>query len=119
MEDAKTLLSMNIADYFIAGVVVISILISLLRGFIKESVSLIIWILGFWIAIKFYQDAAIFLDKNKILPIDAKYSLENYNRLTEEKDKSQRELLAKSFKMDLKNRIDVTAKYIRPAENTM
>ncbi len=63
-------------------------------------------------------DAAIFVDK-KILPVDSKFSLENYNRLVEEKDKDKRESLAKLFKADLKSRIDETAKYIRPSENTM
>lgn len=63
-------------------------------------------------------DAAVFIDK-KILPVDSKFSLENYNRLVEETDKSKREVLAKLFKSDLKNRIDETAKYIRPSENTM
>ena len=64
-------------------------------------------------------DAVIFLDKNKILPIDSKFSLENYNRLVEETDKAKRELLAKQIKIDLKNRIDETAKYIKQDENTM
>ncbi|HUC96020.1 MAG TPA: DNA recombination protein RmuC [Candidatus Saccharimonadia bacterium] len=64
-------------------------------------------------------DAVIFLDKNKILPIDSKFSLENYNRLVNESDKTQKELLSKQFKADLKNRIDETSKYIRPKENTM
>jgi len=64
-------------------------------------------------------DAVIFLDKNKILPIDSKFSLENYNRLVEEKDKTRREALGKQIKIDLKNRIDETAKYIRPSEGTM
>lgn len=64
-------------------------------------------------------DAVIILDKNRILPIDSKFSLENYNRLIEEKDKTQREILTKTFKADLKNRIDETAKYIRPSENTL
>jgi DNA recombination protein RmuC len=64
-------------------------------------------------------DAIIKLDKNRILPIDSKFSLENYNRLIDEKDKTQREALAKVFKSDLKNRIDETSKYIRPSENTL
>ncbi len=64
-------------------------------------------------------DAVIFLDKNKILPIDSKFSLENYNRLVEEKDKTQREHYAKLLKNDLKTRIDETSKYIRQAEHTM
>jgi len=64
-------------------------------------------------------DAIIKLDKKRILPIDSKFSLENYNRLIEAKDKLEREALIKVFKADLKNRIDETAKYIRPSENTL
>jgi DNA recombination protein RmuC len=64
-------------------------------------------------------DAIIKLDKQKILPIDSKFSLENYNRIIEEKEKPQREVFVKAFKADLKNRIDETAKYIRPSEGTM
>lgn len=64
-------------------------------------------------------DAAIFLEKGKILPIDSKFSLENYNRIVDETDQSVRERLVTSFKMDLKLRIDETSKYIRPQENTM
>lgn len=64
-------------------------------------------------------DAIIKLDKGRILPIDSKFSLENYNRLIEEKDKASREVLVRTFKADLKNRIDETSKYIRPQENTL
>ena len=64
-------------------------------------------------------DAVIFLDKNKMLPIDSKFSLENYNRLVEETDKAKREALSKQIKIDLKNRIDETAKYIKADEGTM
>jgi len=64
-------------------------------------------------------DAVIFLDKNKILPIDSKFSLENYNRILEEKNTERREHWEKLFRQDLKNRIDETAKYIRPKEGTM
>jgi len=64
-------------------------------------------------------DAIVTLDKGRILPIDSKFSLENYNRLVEETDKTKRDTIAKLFKTDLKNRIDETAKYIRPNEGTM
>jgi len=63
-------------------------------------------------------DAAVFV-KDKIIPIDSKFSLENYNRILDEKDKDRKEELEKQFRMDLKNRIDETAKYIKPSENTM
>jgi len=64
-------------------------------------------------------DAVVKLDKGKMLPIDSKFSLENYNRLLEATDSVEREALAKAFKADLKGRIDETSKYVRPAENTM
>ncbi len=64
-------------------------------------------------------DAAIFLEKEKVLPVDSKFSLENYNRIIEEADKATKEALVRKFKSDLKNRIDETSKYIRPSENTM
>ncbi len=64
-------------------------------------------------------DAVIKLDKGRLIPIDSKFSLENYNRLIEEKDKTRREAITRVFKSDLKNRIDETAKYIRPSENTL
>jgi len=62
-------------------------------------------------------DAVIFF-RDKIIPIDAKFSLEKYNNLMQENDKTRREQLEKEFKMDLKGRIDETAKYIRPNEDT-
>ena len=64
-------------------------------------------------------DAVVFLDKGKILPIDSKFSLENYNRMVAATNKSERELYAKKVSADLKGRIDETSKYIRPAEKTM
>ncbi len=64
-------------------------------------------------------DAIIKLEKGKLLPIDSKFSLENYNRLIEENDKTKKEIHIKQFKADLKLRIDETAKYIRPSEGTM
>ena len=64
-------------------------------------------------------DAAIFLDKGKVLPVDSKFSLENYNRMIEADNKSQRDVLLAKVKTDLKGRIDETAKYIRPQEGTM
>jgi DNA recombination protein RmuC len=64
-------------------------------------------------------DAVLFLDKGQILSIDSKFSLENYNRLIEEKDKAARDKLLLQLRNDLKYRIDETSKYIRPSENTM
>jgi DNA recombination protein RmuC len=62
-------------------------------------------------------DAAVFI-KDKIVPIDSKFSLENYNRIVEEKNDAERIRLMKVFENDLKLRVKETAKYIRPKENT-
>ena len=64
-------------------------------------------------------DAAIFLERGKILPVDSKFSLENYNRMVTIEDKAVRKQWLTKVRADLKNRIDETAKYIRPDENTM
>ena len=53
-----------------------------------------------------------------IIPIDAKFSLDNYNKMIESTNKDELGDLEKKFKSDIKNRIDETAKYIRPNENT-
>jgi len=64
-------------------------------------------------------DAVIFMQK-KIIPIDSKFSLENYEKLIKLKEGGdQRKLFEQKFKQDLKNRIDETAKYIRPDLGTM
>src|SRR3989344_2818422 len=63
-------------------------------------------------------DAAIFI-KDKIIPVDSKFSLENYNRIVQEKNEAERNKLEKQFKLDLKTRIDETAKYIKPNKGTM
>lgn len=64
-------------------------------------------------------DAVIFLERGQILPIDSKFSLENYNRMIEATEKTERDRLLLKVKADLKGRIDETSKYIRPSENTM
>lgn len=64
-------------------------------------------------------DAVIFLEKGQILAIDSKFSLENYNRMVGESDKTVRANLLAKVRNDLKGRIDETSKYIRPDENTM
>ncbi len=64
-------------------------------------------------------DAVIFLGNDKMIPVDSKFSLENYNRIVKEQDLQKRIELEKLFKQDLKNRIDETAKYVRPDEGTL
>jgi len=63
-------------------------------------------------------DAAVFI-KDKVIPIDSKFSLENYNRISETNDKTEKDRLEKIFVNDLKNRIVETSKYIQPEQGTM
>lgn len=63
-------------------------------------------------------DAAVFI-KERIVPIDSKFSLENYNRLSDEQNPTEKDRLEKLFINDLKLRVQETAKYIRPGEGTM
>lgn len=63
-------------------------------------------------------DAVVFV-KDKIIPIDSKFSLENYNKLVEEQNPIEKDKLEKAFVNDLKLRIQETSKYIRPSEGTM
>ena len=53
-----------------------------------------------------------------IIPVDAKFSLDNYNKMIESNNQSEVDILEKSFKDDIKKRIDETAKYIKPTEKT-
>lgn len=63
-------------------------------------------------------DAVIFV-RDRIIPVDAKFSLENYNRMMEENTKEGRERLESDLKADVKKRIDETSKYIQPQFGTM
>lgn len=62
-------------------------------------------------------DAVIKID-GKLIPIDSKFSLENYNKLVDATEDT-RDGLERALINDLKKRIEETAKYIRPHEGTM
>ena len=62
---------------------------------------------------------AVVVTKEGVIPIDAKFSLDNYQRLVNAVDDKQREDLEKQFKNDLKLRIDETSKYVRPKDGTL
>lgn len=62
---------------------------------------------------------AVILTKEGVIPVDAKFSLDNYNRIINEEDENRKAELEKDFKNDLKKRIDETAKYIKPKEGTL
>ena len=63
-------------------------------------------------------DAVVFV-KEKIIPIDSKFSLENYNRAIEARTPEDRERFEKAFKQDTKLRIDETSKYVQPEDGAL
>lgn len=63
-------------------------------------------------------DAVVFV-KDRIIPVDSKFSLENYEKILNASDTETKEKFEKQFKMDLKTRIDETSKYVKPSEKTM
>ncbi|MGA2775188.1 MAG: DNA recombination protein RmuC [Candidatus Omnitrophota bacterium] len=63
-------------------------------------------------------DAVIHLGE-RLVPIDAKFSLENFQKMQDEKDEILKNSFRKKFIQDVKNRVDeIAAKYILPTENT-
>jgi len=62
---------------------------------------------------------AVVITKDGVIPIDSKFSLENYNRFLEASEKTERERYETAFYNDLKLRIDETAKYVKPEEGTL
>jgi DNA recombination protein RmuC len=62
---------------------------------------------------------AIIHTKDGLIPVDAKFSLDNYNRVINEENETKKVELEKDFKNDLKKRIDETSKYIKPKEGTL
>jgi DNA recombination protein RmuC len=63
-------------------------------------------------------DAVIKLPEG-IVPVDSKFSLENYNNFISENNPERKKEFQKIFREDLKKRVSETAKYIKPRENTM
>jgi DNA recombination protein RmuC len=62
-------------------------------------------------------DAVVRADK--LAPVDAKFPLDNFERLVDAQEDSQRELYEKAFARDVKGHIDaIASKYIRPDEGT-
>src|ERR1035437_5885579 len=64
-------------------------------------------------------DAAIKTDAG-ILPIDSKFPMENYQKMTKATEKAEKEVFEKEFVRDVKKHIDaISKKYILPSEGTM
>jgi DNA recombination protein RmuC len=62
-------------------------------------------------------DAVIKIDR--LVPVDAKFPLDNFSRLVETEDEAESALHAKAFERDVKIHVDaIASKYVRPAEGT-
>ncbi|MCU7837638.1 MAG: CvpA family protein [gamma proteobacterium symbiont of Taylorina sp.] len=55
-------------DYVIVSIILISTIISLLRGFVRESMALAGWIIAVWVSILFMQPLAILINPYLNLP---------------------------------------------------
>lgn len=62
---------------------------------------------------------AVIHTKDGIIPIDAKYSLDNYQRLMSADGEDDTLYFKNEFKKDIQKRIDETSKYIKPEEGTL
>jgi DNA recombination protein RmuC len=62
---------------------------------------------------------AVIHTKEGIIPIDAKYSLDNYQRLMNATDEEDTAYYQNEFKKDIQKRIDETAEYIKTEEGTL
>ncbi len=93
----------NLGEYFLKEL--------LENVFTRDQYALQFW-LSSWVV-----DAALFLG-GKIIPIDAKFPQENYQRLIESEDEFSQKKYSYELKKDIKNRIDEVAKYILPEEDT-
>lgn len=63
-------------------------------------------------------DAVIRLG-GRLVPVDAKFTLENFKKLLQTPDEAEKSACRKKFIQDVKNRIDeISSKYILPDENT-
>src|SRR5439155_1277153 len=55
----------------------------------------------------------------KLLPVDSKFPLDNFQRMAQSQNDDERQLCAKAFARDVKAKIDdIASKYIRPDEGT-
>ncbi len=65
-------------------------------------------------------DVVLKLPDGKLLPIDAKFSSVNFEKMIEAKSEEERSLFQKKFIQDVKFNIDkITSKYVLPSEDTV
>lgn len=65
-------------------------------------------------------DTVLSLPNGKILPIDAKFPVENFDKMIHAGSETEKNFFKKSFLDDVKNRIlEISSKYILPSEGTV
>ena len=53
---------MTIFDYIVIAIVVLSVVLGMFRGMVREVLSLANWVLAFWIANRYGADLAVYMD---------------------------------------------------------
>lgn len=59
---------MEYADYVVVGIIAVSILVGVLRGFVKEAFSLAVWVAAFLVAFQYSGALALQLESHIELP---------------------------------------------------
>lgn len=59
---------MEYVDYVVLGIIVISMLVGLIRGFVQEAFALAVWIAAFFVAFQYSGDLALQLENHIELP---------------------------------------------------
>lgn len=55
------LTNLNMVDFAIIGIILLSVIISVIRGFVREALSLVTWVLALWVAFTFTDQGAALL----------------------------------------------------------
>ncbi|MEN8174994.1 MAG: CvpA family protein [Pseudomonadota bacterium] len=50
---------MNWFDYVILAIVVLSVVVSVFRGFVREALAVLVWIVALWVGWTFFRDLAV------------------------------------------------------------
>jgi membrane protein required for colicin V production len=65
----------NWVDFVIIGIIAISAIVSFFRGFLREALSLLIWVIAIWMAVMFYPGVEPMIPQDWGLPATVRMAL--------------------------------------------